>query len=92
MPLIVIAAFPNRLDPSIGYTRCFTRLWPCSIRLLSYLLVRAQRMMIAESEWRPLNRDGEPEAVVLNPVIMHTVYLMHQNLSKHILIGGLMSA
>src|ERR1044071_8255505 len=37
---------------------------------------RTQRMMIAESKWRPVNRDDELEAVVFIPTIMHTVYLI----------------
>ncbi len=32
--------------------------------------------MIAESKWRPVNRDDELEAVVFIPTIMHTVYLI----------------
>src|SRR5882757_11003470 len=36
MPAIVIAAFLNRLKPSITAMRCFTLRWSCSIRLFRY--------------------------------------------------------
>jgi hypothetical protein len=36
MPAIVIAAFLNRLKPSITAMRCFTPRWSCSIRLFRY--------------------------------------------------------
>src|SRR3954468_11044926 len=42
IPLIVIAAVWNRLNPSIGRVRCFTRRWSCSIPLLRYLLERTR--------------------------------------------------
>jgi hypothetical protein len=42
IPLIVIAAWSNRLNPSIGRIRCFTRRWSCSMRLFKYWLDRTR--------------------------------------------------
>ena len=36
MPAIVMAAFLNRLKPSIGAMRCLMPLWSCSIKLFKY--------------------------------------------------------
>jgi hypothetical protein len=40
IPLMVTAAFSNRLNPSIGRIRCLTRRWSCSMRLFKYWLDR----------------------------------------------------
>src|SRR5271157_4850341 len=40
MPRIVTAAVSNRLNPSIGRTRCFIRRWSCSMTLFKYLQER----------------------------------------------------
>jgi hypothetical protein len=40
MPRIVTAAVSNRLNPSIGRTRCFILRWSCSITLFKYLQER----------------------------------------------------
>src|SRR6516225_109211 len=40
MPRIATAAVSNRLNPSIGRTRCFIRRWSCSVTLFKYLLDR----------------------------------------------------
>src|SRR5215472_12710773 len=40
IPLIVTTALSNRLNPSIGRIRCFTRRWSCSIKLFKYWLDR----------------------------------------------------
>ena len=37
MPRIVTAAVSNRLNPSIGRTRCFIQRWSCSMTLFKYL-------------------------------------------------------
>lgn len=42
MPLIVTAAFSNRLKPSIALVRCLMRRWSCSMMLLRYLLDRTR--------------------------------------------------
>src|SRR3982750_1105905 len=42
IPLMVTAAVWNRVNPSIGRIRCFTRRWFCSVPLLRYLLERTR--------------------------------------------------
>jgi len=40
IPLMVAAAWSNRLNPGIGRIRRLTRRWPCSMRLFKYWLDR----------------------------------------------------
>ena len=39
MPLMVVAAVWNRLNPSIGRVRCLTRRWSCSMRLCIHIAI-----------------------------------------------------
>src|ERR1700757_3254545 len=51
MPRIVTAAVSNRLNPSIGLTRCFIRRWSCSTTLFKHLQdrIRSRRGNLPDS-------------------------------------------